>query len=87
METTAKWKNEAGKWVMFDMNSVLGHSRNHLLALAGNNVPMIAQEGDILITNDDGMYALYSKKGKVKRFTDCKPSERMFHSVGFYGTL
>jgi len=83
MDTTAKWKDVKGKWVIFDMGTVVGHSRNHILALFGNKVPVVAKEGGVMITNDEGMYALYSKKGKVKRFTECQPSEKMFHSVGF----
>ena len=84
MELTAKYKHD-GRWIDFDMVSVAGHDRNHLLALFANKkIPVAANQDGMVITNNAELHALYIRqKKKVMMFDQCQSSSEMFSNVGF----
>lgn len=82
-----KWKN-GKEWVDFLIGDILHLPRNHAIDLFSRNIPMIARQGDIVVSNDSATMQQYHKIAArdgltVMDLAKLERSEMNLSEVGF----
>lgn len=79
-------KLDEPRWLPFDMDDIINHSRDYAIKLFSNGTPVIIKEGeDRYIVNKPEIFEQYKRAGKqVKMIGDCPPSTGSVEKVGFW---
>jgi hypothetical protein len=84
MDTVVKWKDNDGKYQLFDNTEINHMSRDHAISLFSCGIPVIASENGTYITNSKGLADQYRNQGKrVMMFSDMTASSEKFGLIGF----